>query len=172
MIEVPGLHGTVEVLRDRWGVPHIYAKNLEDLFFAQGFVHGQDRYWQMELHRRLAMGRMSELFGEEFLRIDRASRTVGFNRIARADLDILEPNARLALAAYTRGVNAYLQADPERLPVALLLIRHDPEPWTELESLAFLRLVLWELSFGWFGEITRAGGGGIRGEIGVGKGRK
>ncbi len=155
-MEIPGLRERVEVLRDRWGVPHIYAKNLEDLFFAQGFVHGQDRFWQMELHRRLATGRMSELFGVEYLRIDRAVRTVGFNRIARTDLENLGPTARKALAAYTCGVNAYLHGDEERLPVELLLIHYTPEPWSELESIAFLRLLLWELSFGWFGEITRA----------------
>ncbi len=163
LIELPGMGASVEVLRDRWGVPHIYAGNLEDLFFVQGFVHGQDRFWQMELHRRLATGRMSELFGSEFLEIDRAARTVGFSRLAKSDLENLTESARLVLSAYTRGVNAYLECEEEHLPIELLLIHHKPQAWTEIDSIAFLRLVLWELSYGWYGEITRARVGEIVG---------
>ncbi len=156
LIELPGLGGPVEVLRDRWGVPHIYTNHLEDLFFAQGFVHGQDRFWQMELFRRLAIGRMSEVFGADYLEIDRAARTVGFSRLAKADLQKLDGPARAILTAYTRGVNAYLRANADRMPLEMVLIHHRPEHWTELDSIALLRLVLWELSFGWYSEIIRA----------------
>src|SRR5512139_2677307 len=85
-LNVPGLKSSVEIIRDRWGIPHIYAANTHDVFFAQGFVHAQDRLWQMELNRRTATGRLSELFGEVALDTDRAVRTFGFARIAQIDL--------------------------------------------------------------------------------------
>src|SRR5512136_1735088 len=81
-LKLPGLAAPVEVLRDRWGIPHIYAATFHDLFFAQGFVHAQDRLWQMELNRRMASGRLSELFGTLALETDRAARTFGFRRLA------------------------------------------------------------------------------------------
>ncbi|MEE9308880.1 MAG: penicillin acylase family protein, partial [Spirochaetia bacterium] len=76
-VEIVGLKERVEIIRDRWGVPHIYAADLEDLFFAQGYVHAQDRLWQMELNRRLANGRLSEIFGKSAFEADRFVRTVG-----------------------------------------------------------------------------------------------
>ena len=86
---LPGLMGSVEIIRDRWGVPHIYAAHELDAFFAQGFVHAQDRLWQMELNRRLARGQLSEMLGEVALDTDRACRTFGFDRLGRADWEIL-----------------------------------------------------------------------------------
>lgn len=93
-IQLKGLNSSVEVLRDRWGIPHIYASNLNDLFFAQGFVHAQDRLWQMELNRHTAQGRLSELFGEIALDTDRAIRTFGFNRLGQADYDLMDSNSK------------------------------------------------------------------------------
>jgi penicillin G amidase len=90
------------VLRDRWGVPHIYASNVLDLAFAQGFVHAQDRLWQMELNRRTGRGLLSELFGELALDTDRAIRTFGFNRLAKMDLAIFPPEARQSHTRLTR----------------------------------------------------------------------
>ncbi len=104
LIELQELSDPVEILRDRWGVPHLYAKSLHDLFFAQGFVHGQDRFCQMELHRRLAAGCLSEIFGKEYLEIDRRARTIGFARLARAGLEKQSAETRATLEAYAAGV--------------------------------------------------------------------
>jgi penicillin G amidase len=83
-VELPGLEGPVEVLRDRFGVPQVFAESERDLFFAQGYVHAQDRFFQMELGRRAGHGRLSELIGGSALEFDRLSRTIGFGRIAAA----------------------------------------------------------------------------------------
>jgi penicillin G amidase len=154
--KAPGLSAPVEVIRDRWGIPHIYASNTRDLFFTQGFVHAQDRLWQMELNRRTATGRLSEIFGAVALNTDRAARTFGFARIGRIDLDRAADDIRGVVQAYTDGVNAFLQHPTAHLPVEFTLIRHRPEPWTPLDTLAFMRLLVWQLSHAWYGEIVRA----------------
>jgi penicillin amidase len=150
------LEKPVEVIRDRWGIPHIYAQNLHDLFFAQGFVHAQDRLWQMEVNRRLGLGRLSELFGELTLDTDRAVRTFGFNRLGHIDWMNTTEEVREVFLAYTSGVNAFLDSPRTRLPVEFTLLNHQPEPWQPEHSLAFSRVMLWQLSRAWYGEIIRA----------------
>ena len=155
-LQLPGLSAPVEVVRDRWGVPHIYAASTHDVLFAQGFVHAQDRLWQMELNRRTATGRLSELFGAVALETDRTVRTFGFRRIAEIDLDNAAPDIVDALAAYTDGVNAFLQHPSSNLPVEFSLLRHTPEAWMVLDSTALMRMLIWQLSHAWYGEIVRA----------------
>ena len=155
-LTLSGLTAPVEVLRDRWGIPHIYAAHLHDLLFAQGFVHAQDRLWQMELNRRTAQGRLSELFGAIALDTDRTSRTFGFNRLVRADLANASNEFREALQAYTAGVNAFLTQPGLRLPVEFTLLNHRPEPWTAEDSAVFSRVMIWQLSHAWYSEIIRA----------------
>ncbi|HTP06732.1 MAG TPA: penicillin acylase family protein, partial [Anaerolineae bacterium] len=155
-LNVPGLTASVEIIRDRWGIPHIYAANTHDLFFAQGFAHAQDRLWQMELNRRTATGRLSEIFGEVALDTDRAVRTFGFARIAAIDLDNATDDVLTVMQAYADGVNAYLQHPARQLPVEFTLLRHTPEPWALLDSMAFMRVLVWQLSHAWYGEIVRA----------------
>jgi len=155
-LRLPGLIDPVEVLRDRWGVPHLYARHAEDVFFAQGFVHAQDRLWQMELNRRTAAGRLSELFGPVALDTDRAVRTFGFRRLGEADWQAMEADLRAGFEAYTRGVNAYLEAPGAKMPVEFTLLGHKPEPWQTLDSLAFSRVMIWQLSHAWYGEIIRS----------------
>ncbi len=152
----PGLNGTVEIVRDRWGVPHIYAKDAHDLFFAQGFVHAQDRLWQMEVHRRVAQGRLSEFFGELTLDADRAARTFGFQRLGSHDLAQASSDLQGIFHAYTKGVNAFLEHADSKLPVEFSLLRHRPEPWSPEDSAAFGRVMIWQLSHAWEGEIVRA----------------
>ena len=154
-LHLPALDAPVEVIRDRWGVPHIYAATLHDVFFAQGFVHAQDRLWQMEINRRIATGRLSELFGEVALDTDRLTRTFGFRRLAEADLDAAG-ELRQYLEAYAAGVNGFLKRADGRLPVEFTLLRHRPGPWTPLDSLAWARVTLWNLSHAWAGELVRA----------------
>ena len=107
-IRAEGLSAPVEVLRDRYGVPHIYARSAEDLFFAQGFVHAQDRFWQMEFWRRISSGRLSELFGKSTLETDKFMRTLGFHRIAEREFEQLSPNEKRYFESYAAGVNAYI----------------------------------------------------------------
>jgi penicillin amidase len=155
-LKLPGLTAPVEVIRDRWGIPHLYAASTHDLFFAQGFVHAQDRLWQMELNRRTATGKLSELFGEVALDTDRAVRTFGFARTAQIDLDNAADDILDTIQAYSHGVNAFLQQPAVKLPVEFTLLRHTPEPWTPLDTMAFMRVLVWQLSHAWYGEIVRA----------------
>jgi len=155
-INLPGLDSPVEVLRDRWGIPHIYAANLHDLYFAQGFVHAQDRLFQMELNRRVARGKLSELFGELSLDTDRTARTFGFYRLGCADWANASDDLRQIILAYTQGVNAYLEYPGKKLPVEFTLLRHQPEAWTPEDTMAFTRVMVWQLSHAWYGEVIRA----------------
>ncbi|QIN79268.1 penicillin acylase family protein [Rubrobacter marinus] len=144
-VELPGPNGTVEILRDRFGVPQIFASDEHDLFFAQGYVHAQDRFFQMELQRRAGHGRLAELLGAEALPFDRLSRTVGFAGIARS---VERPSGALAvIEAYSAGINACLEAGP--LPPELALLRHRPEPWTPLDTAAWSLVMAWSLSSSW-----------------------
>ena len=155
-IRVPGLQGPVEVIRDRWGVPHIYADSAEDLFFAQGYVHAQDRLWQMELQRRAGSGRLSEVLGEATLEIDRFFRVLGLNRAAEAEVETLDGEVRRVLEAYVAGVNAYIASRPGRLSVEFSLLRFSPEPWRPVDSLYWAKVMSWSLSSNWASELIRA----------------
>lgn len=154
-ISLPGLSASVEIIRDQWGVPHIYASEMNDLFFAQGFVHAQDRLWQMELNRRTANGCLSEVLGVVALDTDRFTRTFGFARLGRADWANTGPEVREVIQAYSEGVNAFLK-NTKRLPVEFTLLGFRPEPWTPEDSTAFSRVMIWQLSHAWYGEIVRA----------------
>ena len=157
-LALSGLAGRVEIIRDRWGVPHIYASDELDAFFAQGFVHAQDRLWQMEINRRLSRGRLSELLGSLALDTDRASRTFGFDRLGRADWTLMAEADRSVVRAYTAGVNACLlpQNGKAPKPVEFTLLRQSPEPWQIEDTLAFSRVMGWQMSHAWYGEIIRA----------------
>ncbi len=151
-----GLKKKVEVIRDHWGVPHIYAKNLEDLAFAQGFVHAQDRFWQMELNRRVANGTLSEILGDVALDIDISSRTFGFMRLGKADRKIMPKPLLNLMKCYTKGINAYLKKHEGYLPVEFSILRYTPEPWTVDDSLSFGRFMSWQMSHAWQGQLVRA----------------
>lgn len=146
-----GLRGEVEVLRDRWGVPHIYAGNLHDLFFAVGYAQAQDRLWQMEFNRRLASGSLSEVAGEGALEADRLVRRIGFRRVAEADWPDAEATERAVMEAFSAGVNAYIEGG--RLPVEFSILRYRPEPWHPVDTLAFGRFMAWTLAGNWDTEI-------------------
>lgn len=156
LLEVEGLQAPVEVVRDRWGVPHIYARTEHDLFFAQGYVHAQDRLWQMEVNRRTASGRLSEWFGERTLATDRFLRTLGLRGAAALEWGLLSAETRMALRSYAAGVNAFLRQNHGRLPLEFVLLRTRPEPWSPLDSLAFGKLMAYELGGNWQTELLRA----------------
>src|SRR3954454_14680329 len=126
-IEVEGLHGPVRIRRDRWGVPHIEADMREDLFFAQGYCHAQERLWQMDFYRRVVEGRVAEMAGEEGLAVDRLMRTFGIRRIARREESELDPALRAQLERFCAGVNQ-AASDARALPFELQVLRQSFEP--------------------------------------------
>jgi penicillin amidase len=153
-VQLSGLRGQVEVLRDRWGVPHIFAQSTHDLMFAQGFVHAQDRLWQMDFSRRLVAGRLSEVMGKQTLQLDRWLRTLGMRRVAEQEGALLDASVRAELEAYAAGVNARIAQG--RLPIEFTLLRYQPEPWSVADTLSWPKMMSWILSINWESEILRA----------------
>ncbi len=154
-ILLEGLDAPVEVVRDRFAVPHIEAASPRDASFALGFVHAQDRLWQMEFQRRLGAGRLAEILGAQALPGDRFMRTLGLYRLAQASLAHLEPDTVAWLQAYADGVNAFLQSRTGPLPPEFLILRHgDLEPWRPADSLVWLRLLALDLATNYRDEIT------------------
>jgi penicillin amidase len=151
---LPGLGHPVEIRWDRWGVPHIYAATIRDLFFAQGYTHAALRRWQMEFHRRAASGRLAEILGKRALDADRAFRVLGLRRAAEVDLKGLSPEEHAELAAYAAGVNAFAAKGPRPVEFLILAIRH--EPWNPVDSLAWGKLMAWALGGNWEAELMRA----------------
>ena len=154
-VELPGLSGSVEIVRDRWGVPHIYAATERDAFFAQGYVHAQDRLFQMEYARRLARGTLAEGFGVAALEADRWSRVIGFWRAAQQDWQALGPEETASLEAYAAGVNAFVASNLLRLPAEFTIAGFRPEPWQTQDTLGVLKVLGWALSQNWEGELLR-----------------
>jgi len=143
---LPGLHGPVEVWRDSLGVPHVWARDDEDLFRAVGYVHAQDRLWQMELFRRVADGRMAEVLGAPLVSTDRFLRTVGMGRSAGETERTLDPESRRMLQAYADGVNAWIDTHPGPLPPEFLALRFTPQHWTVRNTVAVGKIMAWDLA--------------------------
>lgn len=152
-MRVAGLGDTVEILRDEWGIPHIYAKNMHDLFFAQGYTQAQDRWWQMEFWRHTAGGRIEELTGKKasLLPTDIFIRSVGWRRVAEEEAKSYDPEYQSYLQAFADGVNAYiLSRDPKNLALeygvlGLIGIDFKIEPWTPADSLSWAKVMAWDL---------------------------
>ena len=161
-LEVPGLQSEVDVVRDELGIPNIYADSLEDLFFAQGFVHAQDRFWEMDVRRHITAGRLSEMFGASQIPTDTFLRTLGWRRIAEQEVELLSERSKVILDSYARGVNAYL-ADRSgaelSLEYAVLSLQnpdYQPEAWQPADSVAWLKALAWDLRGNMEDEIYRA----------------
>jgi len=160
-ITVAGLQGPVEVLRDEAGIPQVYADTAHDLFFAQGYVQAQDRFFEMDFRRHLTSGRLSELFGPDALETDMVVRTLGWRRVAERELAILDPDTRRFLQAYANGVNAYIEgksgADLSFEYAVLSITGPDyaPEPWTPADSVAWLKAMAWDLRSNMSDEVDR-----------------
>ena len=146
-LRLEGLDATVEVRRDEQGIPTIVADNERDATFALGFLHAQDRLWQMEFNRRLAAGRLSELLGAAALPTDKFLRTLGIRRAAQRSYETLDESHRLLVDAYVDGVNAFLASRSGPLPPEFLLLRAPaPEPWTAADSIAWSLMMAWDLA--------------------------
>ena len=155
-VRLEGLHESVEVIRDRYGVPHIYAQNEDDLFFAQGYVHAQERLWQMELNRRIGSGCLSEIFGLVALEADRFTRRLGMHRSATAAVAHLSEHNKRILEAYASGVNTYIERHSNNLSIEFTLLRFKPELWRIENSLQWSKMMAWNLGGNWETEVIRA----------------
>ena len=161
-VSVPGLGADVEVIRDSMGIPHIYADTVEDLFLAQGYVHAQDRFFQMDFWRHISYGRLSEMFGAAQVDTDRFLRTMDWGGLAEGQYEAETDEVRSILDAYTAGVNAYLETrSPAELGFEYTVIEalardYEPEPWTPAQSLAWGKAMAWELGGNLDKEIERA----------------
>jgi penicillin amidase len=153
-LRIGGIEGPVEIARDRWGVPHIRAATARDLWFGQGFCHGQDRLWQIDFYRRAGAGRLSEIAGRQTLATDRFMRTLGLRRAAQAEVAVLEPETRSLLEAFCAGVNA--AAGDRPLPAEFQLLRQGFVPFTPVDALAMTKLLSFGLSTNWERELLRA----------------
>ncbi len=151
-----GPKAPVEILRDKRTVPHIFAENQEDAYFGLGFVHAQDRLWQMEMMRRLAAGRLAEVAGRKALTSDRFMRTLGFQHLAKKQYAALDGTVRRALDAYAAGVNAWVAATSGAFPPEFTLTGFKPEPWQPTDSLLWGKLMAFRLSGNWRDELLRA----------------
>ncbi|MEZ0239537.1 MAG: penicillin acylase family protein, partial [Chloroflexota bacterium] len=154
-IQAPGLTAEVVVRRDASGIAHLTASTPADLFFAQGWVHASERMWQMEVWRHISSGRLAELFGPSQLETDRFIRTLGWRRAVERDRDAVSPASRVALDGYAAGVNAWLDANRGSLGIPFLVTGAEPEPWTDLDTLAWGKVQAWNLGGNLDTEIFR-----------------
>jgi penicillin amidase len=160
-IQLDGLEDTVDIYRDEMGIPHIYASNQHDLFFAQGYIHAQDRFWQMDFWRHIGSGTIAEMFPSE-IETDKFLRTLGWRQIAEMEYEQLHPTSKVILEAYVDGVNAYL-ADHDTTALSLeyailglLSPDYKIEPWTPINSLTWGKAMAWDLRGNMGDEIERA----------------
>lgn len=154
-IKLTGLGAQAEVVRDAHAIPHIYAASWDDAWFALGFVHAQDRLWQMEMNRRIAAGRVAEAVGERGLEIDKFMRTLGMRKIAEQNAAALDADTRRVLERFAAGVNAFLAQRKGPLPPEFLVFGIEPEPWTIVDSVSWGKMMQWDLSGNWRGELFR-----------------
>jgi len=148
-IEMAGLMEPVEIIRDEFAVPHIFARQERDLYRATGYVMAQDRLWQMDLIRRLTSGRLSEIFGPEFIETDLLLRALRIPEKARRVLASSPASALEAVRAFSEGVNAFIETHKNNLPMEFRLLRYQPEPWLPEHSASLIGYIGWDLAFAW-----------------------
>ena len=161
-IQLEGLDGRVDIYRDNMGIPNIYATTQHDLFFAQGYVHAQDRFWQMDTWRHIGSGTLSEMFGKGQVETDTFLRTLGWRVTAEQEYALLDAESRSLIDSYTQGVNAYIQDQEanalslEYAVLGLLSPDYEIEPWTPVNSLTWGKAMAWDLRGNLGEEIDRA----------------
>jgi penicillin amidase len=155
-IVVAGVSAPVEIVRDADAIPHIFAATKRDGLYALGYVHAQDRLWQMEFQRRVGFGRLSEIFGAATLPQDRFLRTVGYGRAARTAWARMPPDTRTQIEAYVAGINAFIAAHRgSRLPPEFTLLRFQPEPFDGADVVVWQKMMAWDLSGNYSLELLR-----------------
>ena len=161
-IKAEGLDGAVDIYRDAMGIPYIYASTSHDIFFAQGYVHAQDRFWQMDSWRHIGSGELSKMFGSGQVETDTFLRTLGWRQTAEAEWEGLGPEPKAILQAYAEGVNAYLKDHKdtalslEYSILGLLSPDYTLEEWTPIHSLTWGKAMAWDLRGNMGEEIERA----------------
>lgn len=157
-VQLGGIDGEIEIVRDRWSIPHIFAASTSDLFFGQGYATAQDRLWQMEVGRRVASGTLAELVGPAVLDADRLLRRLGFRRAAQAEWPHLEAEGQQSLEAYCAGVNAWIAecgGSAGRWPLEFTILRTRPAPWNPIDCLAFAKYMAFGQAADWQGKWLR-----------------
>lgn len=154
-LRVQGLRAPITISRDAHGIPTVQAQHDEDAVFGLGFVHAQDRLWQMATHQRIAAGRLAEAFGPTALEQDRFIRALGIRRAAQAQWENTRGEVRELLEAYSAGVNAFLSDHLRARPPEFLVLRIQPEPWTPVDTLSWMLMMAWDLGGNWTSEVLR-----------------
>lgn len=155
-VAVGGLYAELMVLRDGDAIAHIRAHTERDAYFGLGFSHAQERFWQMELARRVGSGRLAEMLGERALPADRYFRSLGLAHVAKRNLAAVSETTRTLLAAYAAGVNAYLDSHAGPIAIELALLRHTPEPWQPTDSIIAIQMMAMQLAGNAAAEAMRA----------------
>lgn len=155
-ISLKGLKSEVKIFRDDFGIPYIEAQNEDDLFFALGFVHAQDRLFQMDITRRAGMGRLAEILGSQALEFDLMFRTTGFNELAKKLYENASEESKKICKAYTNGINSYLEKNSGNFSIEFDLLDYQPEKWEPYQVYLIARLVAWELNLGWWVDVVYA----------------
>ncbi len=147
-----GLQGKAEVLRDTFGIPHIYAENEEDLYRVTGYVMAQDRFWQMDLLRHVTEGRMSEILGEDLIGTDQLFRALRIEEKSRLIIRRSEPEIMACINAYSEGINQYIQDAGKSLPFEFAVLGYKPEPWLPIHTVNLIGYMSWSSSAAWGNE--------------------
>lgn len=155
-LRLPGITVPIEISRTDHGLAAIEANSMEDAWFGLGYAHAQDRLWQMMSMRRFALGRLSEVIGDDTIQLDMRQRRLGFGRLAKAQFDILDPATQTALTRYADGINTYLATTDDAWPLEFQLLRFDPVSWEPWHGLLWGRLMGHQLSARWREDLARA----------------
>ncbi len=148
-LPLQGLHSPVEVYRDSFAIPHIYARDMHDLYLATGYLLAEDRLWQMDMLRHVTEGRLSEIFGEKYVGTDLLLRSLRFGLKSQKILASSDAASLEALAAFTDGINQYIKVNAHRLPPEFGILRYKPENWEPTHSLNMIGYMAWDLKAGW-----------------------
>lgn len=154
VIEVTSIKSEIKIYRDDFGIPYIEAQDEDDLFFALGFVHAQDRMWQMDLLRRAGTGKLSEIFGTKTIKFDIMFRTIGFAELAKKLYQNSSEDTKRICSAYSDGVNAYLGSLEGNYQIEFDLLGYKPKQWEPWQCFIIARLMAWELNFGWWVDVV------------------
>ncbi len=155
-ITAPGISGDIEIYRDSLAIPYILANSDEDVSFALGYLHAQERLFSMDIVRRAGEGRMSEVFGPQTIPFDKMFLTIGLKKFAEENYSRITPEVKKILEAYSRGVNYFIQNSKDNLPVEFDVLGYEPYPWKPEHSLIIIRMMAWQLNISWWSDFTFA----------------
>ena len=153
-VNLENLQEEVTVYRDSLAIPHVYAKNEQDLYRVVGYLTAQDRLWQMDLRRRITMGRLSEIFGPDMISADQMFRAFDFSGKSRRVLAQTDPEILRCLEAYTDGVNQFINKNRKNRPFEFTMLGYRPEPWTTIHTANLIGYMAWDLTSGWNTDMT------------------